>query len=280
VTSRRVGAPSNDEQQLVRQHLPLVHHVVSAMRSGLPAHVSADDLVSAAMVGLLQAVRGFDEARGVPFPAYAKQRIRGAVLDELRSVDWATRSLRSKDRSLRDVEQATGAGLEQAAAAVGLSVDEARQVRADVHRASVVSIDALAPDAAGDALPSEGVTPEATLVQREHIGYLRDAVDLLPDRLRHVVVGIFFEERTLASLAEDLGVTESRICHMRAEATALLREAMREATADDMETADEATLPTGVAARRRAAYCATVSAASDYRARLDRPAPVVTSVPA
>lgn len=274
------GVPRAREQETIRQHLPLVHHVVAGMSSRLPRHVPLDALVSAGMLGLLQAARGFDEHRGVPFSAYATGRIRGAVLDELRGADRLSRSVRQKARSLQQAEDSLGTDLQAAAAAAGLSVEEARQVRADVHRSQVSSLDALpSADHHLGATSGGGPSPERSLLDRERIGYLRDAIDALPERLRYVVIGTFFEERTLAELAGELGVTESRISHMRAEATSLLREALHRTLADDAPDPSPARPVAGVAARRRAAYCATVTSASDYRSRLDRPAPVA-AVPA
>lgn len=268
-----------DEEALVRQHLPLVHHVVTSVRGRLPNHVHVDDLTSAGMAGLLHAARGYDADRGVPFAAYAATRVRGAILDELRGTDWASRSLRSKARSLQQAADTLGGGIREAAAAAGLSEQEARQVVADVHRANVLSVDGLLDgEGSGAALPTDRTTPEGALLDREQTGYLRDAVDVLPDRLRHVVVGFFFEERTMADLGEELGVSESRISHMRAEAMSLLREAMAK-TLDATDT-PAAEPEHGVAARRRAAYCASVASASDYRSRLDAPAPARTAVPA
>lgn len=278
MTSPRPRTATVEEQDQIREYLPLVHHVVTSIRGRLPNHVSADDLTSAAMLGLLHAVRGFDDRRGVPFASYAKTRIHGAVLDELRGGDWATRSLRAKSRALQEARERTGAALEEAAAAAGLSVEEARRVQADVERASVLSVEGIVQDQAASGLPLEEATPEAALEDRERTGYLRDAVDLLPERLRHVVVGIFFDERSPAELATELGVTESRISHMRAEAMGLLRDAMATAWWSAEEAVDPA--PVGVAARRRAAYFDAVRAASDPRSRLDREAPVRLPVPA
>src|SRR3954469_26033471 len=88
------------EEQLVREHLPLVHYAVSEMAAKVPRHVSRDDLVSAGMAGLAQAARSFDPARGISFDRYASTRILGALLDELRDRDWASRSVRSKARKM------------------------------------------------------------------------------------------------------------------------------------------------------------------------------------
>lgn len=261
------------EEELVRQHLPLVHHVVASTRGRLPNHVNVDDLTSAAMIGLFRAARGFDEGRGVPFAAYANTRIRGAILDELRGADWASRSLRAKARSLQNAADRLGGGLEEAAETAGLSAEEARQVVADVQRATVLSFDGfLSDDSAAASLPVDRATPEADLLDRERHGYLRDAVSALPDRLRHVIIGSFFQERTMADLADELGVSESRISHMRTEAMSLMREAMHRTL--DLDEAETSRVPAGVAARRRAAYCDAVAAASDYRTRLEAPTPI------
>lgn len=260
------------EEELVRQYLPLVHHAVASFRGRVPKHVNVDDLTSAAMVGLFRAARGYEADRGVPFGPYATTRIRGAVLDELRGADWASRSVRTKARALQQACDTISGGLLEAAAAAGLSADEARQVMSDVHRATLLSVESFLGDDVGGALPADDVTPERVLLNRERDGYLRDAVAALPERLRHVVVGSFFDERTMGELAAELGVSESRVSHMRAEAMSLISDAMTAALHADARAPQGA--PVGVAARRRAAYCAKVASASDYRRRLDRSEPV------
>lgn len=258
---------SSSEEALVRQHLSLVHHLVSATRGRLPIHVSSDDLTSAALVGLLRAARAFDPDQGVPFPAYATTRIRGAILDELRSLDWATRGVRARARSLQAAADELGTGVLAAATAAGLSRDEAARVLADVERATVLSFDGFL-DAGDSVGPIDQVSPEDVLLGRERDGYLRDAVDALPERLRHVIVGYFFEDRPLEELGAELGVSASRASHMRAEALSLMHEAMARALDEpDVAAVSKAT---GVVARRRAAYCESMASASDHRSRLDR----------
>lgn len=278
MTSPRPRPATLEEQEEIRRYLPLVQHVVTAVRARLPIHVSVDDLTSAALLGLLHAVRGFDERRGVPFSSYARTRIHGAVLDELRSGDWATRSLRAKSRALQEARERSGATLEEAAASAGLSINEARRVQADVERANVLSVEGIMHERAVLGLPRDEATPERALEDRERTGYLRDAVELLPERLRDVVIGIFFEDRSPAEMAAQLGVSESRISHMRAEAMGLLREAMDNVWSGDENRAQPA--PIGVAARRRAAYFDAVRTARDPRSRLDREIPVRVGVPA
>lgn len=262
-----VQPSSLTEEELVRQHVPLVHHLVMAMRNRVPSHVNADDLTSAAMVGLLRAARAFDPDHGVPFPAYATTRIRGAILDDLRSLDWASRGVRARARSLQATADELGTSVLSAAESAGLSREEGERILIDVNRATVVSFDdVLAGEGAG-SLPADPLTPEDALLERERDGYLRDAVAALPERLRHVVVGYFFEDRTLEELGPELGVSASRASHMRAEALSLMHDAMTRAFEPDIATVSKAT---GVVARRRAAYCESMASASDHRSRLDR----------
>lgn len=263
---------ANDEDDaLVRVNLPLVHHVVASVRSRLPRHVDAEDLVSVALTALLAAARSYDPSRGVPFEAYASMRMRGAITDELRRMDWAPRSVRAQGRRVEEAaERLAGRGgtasVADVAAAVGMSEDDVARLHADVHRATVLNYDAfISPDQGGNLPPCGGATPEELVLELERHGYLRDAIRLLPDRLRAVVVGYFLEQRPMQELAAELGVTESRVSHMRAQALSLLREAL----VAGLEA--EAPPPAqGVAARRRAAYCHAVATASDHRTRLSR----------
>ena len=257
-------------------HLPLVHFEVRAISSRLPAHVYTDDLVSAGMAALAMAARSFDATLGVPFGRYAVRRIRGALLDELRSADWATRSLRSKVRRRDAVHDALAAGLgrrpstAEVAAEMGVSVAELERLDADLHSSVVLRLDVITDSVGADAvLPSTTATPEATLVARERQAYLRDAIDALPERLQVVVRGCFFEDRPMRELAEELGVTESRISQMRAEALKLLRDGMNSQLAPELVA--EPANAGGAVARRKEAYYAQIAARSSYRDRLTLP---------
>ena len=279
-TNREV-TEAGTEAALVREYLPLVHHVVASTRGRLPHHVNAEDLTSAAMVGLFNVARAFDPERGIPFPAYATTWIRGAILDELRDGDWASAACGHGHVRCSEVD-ATGRGLREAAASVGLTEEDARQVMADVERASLVSFDGVMnADALRLAPVAEDSTPEHHLLEREVTGYLRDAVESLPPRLRHVVVATYFDERPMAEIGEELGVSESRVSHMRAEGLSLIRQAMSRIL-DARDEATEITAPSrpGVAAQRRNRYCDTVASASDYRSRLEKPMPTVVAATA
>ena len=267
-------APANDMDELCRAHLPLVHFEVRAIGSRLPGHVFTDDLVSAGMAALAMAARSFDASLGVPFGRYAVRRIRGALLDELRSADWATRSLRAKVRRRDAVHDSLAASLGrrpspvEVAAELGCSVAELERLEADLHSSVVLRLDVITDAAGGGAadaiLPSTDATPEMVLMARERQAYLRDAIEALPDRLATVVRGCFFEDRPMRELAEDLGVTESRISQMRAEALRLLRDGLNSQLDPAMlaSSGDRPVNATGAVARRKAAYYAQIAARS------------------
>ncbi len=281
VTFSSVSAPAPlatsltraEEEQLVTANLALVGYLVSQMIGKVPAHVSRDELTSAGLSALAFAARGFDPSRGVPFGRFASTRIRGALIDELRSGDWASRSVRSKAREQATATQKLAATLGRTptqgeiAASLGVATSQVGAVDGDVARAVVLSLDGFAdPSALDGVAPAGDVSPEEHLMINERIGYLHDAVLVLPERLRTVVTQYFFEERPMAAIAAELGVTESRVSQLRAEALALLK--------DGMNSQLEPTLvhgsgrPDGCAARKRESYYAQISAQSDFRARL------------
>lgn len=257
---------------MVRGNLALVDQAVSQIASRLPRHVPRDELVSAAMAGLAQAARSFDADRDTRFDAYASARIRGALLDELRSRDWASRSVRSRARRMAAAyDELTGRlgrdpTTDEVAEVMGVDVEAVLTLTSDVHRSVVLNYDSVVDEAAVDTLlPCDEESPDVVLLERERRSYLIDAVAALPDRLRQVVVGYFFEERPMQELADELGVTSSRVSQMRAEAVGMLRDGITSQL--EPERIDIAELSPRVA-RRKAAYVAAVAAGSDFKERL------------
>jgi RNA polymerase sigma factor for flagellar operon FliA len=258
-----------------------VQDAVSDMAGRVPRHVHREDLVSAGMFGLAQAAQSWDPARGVTFDRYARIRIQGALLDELRGRDWASRSVRGNARRLQaatdELTARTGVAPQAAelGVAMGITRREVDKLTEDIHRATVLHYDALFTDVDDAPITSSpGDETLEVLLQRELVGYLRDAVVTLPERLRKVVVEYFFEERQMQDIADDLGVSESRVSQLRAEAIVLLRAGIESA----LGSPTTATAPaTGRAAKRTAAYLAEVAAASDYKTRLSADAPSVTT---
>jgi RNA polymerase sigma factor for flagellar operon FliA len=252
--------------------LPLVDYIVAEMARAVPRHVNRDDLVSAGRLGLFQAARSFDATRGTPFATYASRRIRGAVLDELRNTDWATRTVRARFREFQRAsdEITARSGREptraEVAAAMGVDVQTLNRLLGNVDRASVLNYESIVESGDFESLFSQDdLSPEHHILDREQSGYLRAAIAALPAQHRVVIVGCFFEDRLLRSLATELGVTESRISQIRTEACELLRHAL---TVHFDREPRPAEVPVGRVARRRAAYCASVADLSDFRSRL------------
>ena len=222
---------------LVTEHLPLCSFAVNAVASriSLPSHVSREDLLSCAKVALVEVARRFDPSAGATFATYALPRLQGAVLDELRSGDWASRSVRAAARRTDAAADALTISLgrpptrEELAASLGVRKGDLEALQVDVHRAVMVSIDAeTGSDPGGLDLPDPGESPERAVLRTERARYLQQAIRELPDRLDEVVERNFFGGESLTEIAEDLGVTLSRVSQMRARALTLLHAAMSE----------------------------------------------------
>lgn len=250
------------EERLIRDHLPLVGYHVSEVLHRVPPSVTRDELMSAGSLALVLAARAFDAQSGVPFARYAALRIKGAILDELRSIDWASRGARRRAREYTSASDRLRASLgrqperEEIAAAMGTDVAGVEEARFDAER-RVLRFDAPG-SVLADILADPAATPEDLALGSERVHWLRAAVETLPDRLRLVVVGLYLEDRSIADLAVELGVTESRISQLRTEALGLLRDGMNASL--DPDLLPGATRPQGVAERRRRAYFAAVAA--------------------
>ncbi|WP_229069799.1 sigma-70 family RNA polymerase sigma factor [Actinoplanes sp. DH11] len=261
-----------EQEELIRTHMPLVGHLVRDMLSRIPNHIHRDDLTSAGLHALVTAARGFDPERGVPFNRFAGTRIRGALLDELRSLDWATRSVRSKARNTDTTRQELTTTLgrspsaEELAQALGTTTTDLQRTDTDVQRATVLSLQGFTTSSADDLVTERAPGPEEMLLRREQIGYLHHAIASLPDRLQTVVTEYFLRERPMADIAADLGVTESRVSQLRAEALSLLKDGLN--THLNPELAPVPENPESIVARRRASYYANIASNTNLRSRL------------
>jgi RNA polymerase sigma factor for flagellar operon FliA len=269
-TPMSVALPDRRREDTVRAHMPLVGHLVREMLTRVPAHVNRDDLLSAGYAALVAAARGFDEARGVPFARFAATRIRGALLDELRGRDWASRSVRRRARRTDAARQELTAELGRApnvtevAERLGCSVEDIESADDDVQRAVVFSLQGFTAAGADDLVVEPSAGPEEILIRRERLGYLRHAIEALPERLRRVVTGYYFEERPMAQIAAELGVTESRVSQLRTEALALLRDGLN----THLDPALAGPAKDGCVARRRAAYFESIANRGSLKSRL------------
>lgn len=214
----------------------LVGGVVAAVATRCPRHVDRAELMRAGELGLVEAARRWDAGTGVPFERFAAIRIRGAVLDALRAADWAPRSVRANERRIETVEQSLSSWLGrrptelELATALGVTPEWLREQRARIARSVMLAFDRLTFDDSDDSGPAipmvvdpEALEPVEILEHRELLAYLRDAVTLLEDRHRRVIEGTYFDGLAAAPLAEELGVTESRISQLRTEALVHLR---------------------------------------------------------
>ena len=268
-----------EKARLIERNLPLVKHVVLQVAVHFPRYVDREELARAGALGLVEAAQRYDDSRGVPFDRFAASRIRGAILDAVRSTDWAPRSVRNLGRKLEQVEQTLATCLGQTpsademADALGMSREDLARLQDRIFRSVVLALEHVVATAEDDELSlgdiladRTAMEPSETLEAQELLGYLRDAVGLLPERHRIVVVGYFLEGRTSLELAELLDVTESRISQLRSEALLMLREGIeaqyKPATVDE-------TPVTGRAARRKAGYANAIGDASPWRTRLD-----------
>ncbi|HEY8426527.1 MAG TPA: RNA polymerase sigma factor WhiG [Limnochordales bacterium] len=225
-------------EQLILEYAPLVKYVAGRLAVMLPPHVEFDDLVSYGIFGLVEAVERYDFERGVKFETYAAARIRGAIIDGLRSADWVPRSVRQKARALEKelvrLESHLGraASDDEVAQALGMTVQEYDRLLAELSGASLVSLDEvwvadpeeesqlrLLETVSDSAAPS----PEESLEERELERLVAEAIDHLPERERLVLALYYHEGLTLKEIGRVLGVTESRVCQIHTKAILRVR---------------------------------------------------------
>jgi len=268
---------SPEAARLVEEHLSLIPALTAGMAAHYPRHADREELAQAAALGLVEAALRFDPSRGVPFDRWATTRVRGAVVDAIRAIDFAPRSVRSRarhiDAALETLSQNLGRTptTNELAATLNMSSRELDDHRARREGARVLSLDAPAVSAEGsssglaDVLVARDVpSPEEVVDEAESLALLGAALRLLPERLRVVIDGYFVAGRTSLELADELGVTESRIAQMRAEGLAMMRQAL----AGPLERRAS---PDGTVGRRAArSRDAYVAAVADEAASLAR----------
>jgi RNA polymerase sigma factor for flagellar operon FliA len=223
-------------QQLIVLYSPLVKYVAGRVAAGLPQHVDGADLVSYGIIGLIDAIDRFDPGRAVKFETYAIPRIRGAIIDELRAIDWVPRSVRAKARA---VEQAMSAleGLlhrtptdAEVAAEMGISEHELQDILRQVSLVGVAALDEVLAGGdrnergtLGDTVADAAEGPVALFEDKEAKEILAKAITRLGERERTVLSLYYYENLTLAEIGEILGVTESRVCQIHTKAVLQLR---------------------------------------------------------
>jgi RNA polymerase sigma factor for flagellar operon FliA len=282
-----VSTVLTDEQRaMVLANVPLVEHIVNRVAANLPASHSREDLVQTGILGLITATVRYDPNVGTAFSTFAGRRIEGAVIDLLRRADWAPRSVRSLERQLSTAEdrnaELTDATADRLGKELGVSTQQIHQLRHDIAKARLDSLDR--PVGGEDMV----VPLSATLVDsadraedivdhHELLGYLRDSVTLLPERHRVVVVGYYFEGRSITELGQLLGVSQSRASQIKDEALTMLRKGLKKVYAEaergiDAESADSTTKRPGSRVNlteRERSFAESMASSMPWRDRLD-----------
>jgi RNA polymerase sigma factor FliA len=239
---RAYGESSHSEEDTLKSHMPLVRSVVDRIRASLPPHIDIEDLYSVGLLGLINALRRFDPSHGITFASYATLRIRGSVLDELRRMDWMSRSLRVKAKKLTDVitafEQKVGRPATEAEIAdeLGISPEEYTSLLDEVRPISYVELDSLSGDDDDSSLhdviadESQPIASDVAMKQ-ELIRLVSERIEKLPEIQRKILAMYYHENLRLAEIAQVFGLTESRICQIHTQAVLSLKSYIRSAAA-------------------------------------------------
>ena len=231
---------SNDRaarDRLILTYAPLVKFVAGRLGSGLPAHVDEGDLVSYGLLGLIGAIERYDPDREIKFETYAIARIKGAIIDELRALDWVPRSVRARardiERAIAELEKKLHRAPtdEEIADKLGLTEDELGASLTEISRSSIAALDELwTVSAGGDQIAlidtiedTQGPEPQSALAQTEMREALGESIARLPEREKLVVTLYYYEELTLREIGEVLGVTESRVSQLHTKAILRLK---------------------------------------------------------
>ncbi|MDY0748377.1 RNA polymerase sigma factor FliA [Paucibacter sp. R3-3] len=228
-----------DSSSMIRQYSPLVRRLAHQMIAKLPANVEIDDLIQVGLIGLTDAMSRFDSAQGVQFETFATQRIRGAMLDELRGGDWMSRGTRRQQREIEGavhkVEQRLGRAPSESeiAAEMGMSLDEYQDLLGKVRGTQLIYLEDMSGDEGDEDFLDRHVAdnannPMAVLQDHRMREALVQAIKNLPEREQYVMSMYYEHDMNLKEIAVVLKVTESRVCQLHSQAIARLRVKLRE----------------------------------------------------
>jgi RNA polymerase sigma factor FliA len=248
---KRTGAQTL-RNQLIIFYSPFVKYVAGRVLAGLPRHFDEEDLVSYGIIGLIDAIERFEPDRNLRFETYAIPRIKGAIIDELRSIDWVPRSVRTKARAVEQAYTHLEATLRrtpnesEVAAELEMTVGEFHKAMRKISSVGVMALDEVLRggerserSTLGETLPDRGHGPVDTFEAKESKEALLRAVDGMPDREKTVLTMYYYDGLTLTEIGEVLGVTESRVCQIHTKALRQLRSKL----ADRPESAARASGP-------------------------------------
>ena len=234
----KTSGDENARERLVVAYSPLVKYVAGRMASGLPAHVEEADLISYGLIGMINAIERFELDREIKFETYAITRIRGAIIDELRSLDWVPRSVRARARQIERANAKLEHSLQRAptddemAAELSMTMQEFHDALLQISNSTIAALDELwtVSDASGDQVSlldtlhdPDALDPAAVMDQTDLKDRVADAIARLPEREKLVVALYYYENLTLREIGEVLGVTESRVSQLHTKAVLRLR---------------------------------------------------------
>ncbi len=234
-----------EQEQMVRQYAPLIKYIASRLALRLPSHISLEDLVSSGIIGLIDAIHKFDHSKNISFKTYAEFRIKGAMLDELRSLDWMPRSVRKKSHLLEQayakLQKSLGrpAEAEEVAQAMGLGLEDLYKLLDETKTVSLVALDGPHKALSRSLEQLEPDLPE--ILQDAHVwdsflavhfSELQEimvrAIEALPDKEKLLISLYYYEELTMKEIGEIMGYTESRISQLHTQAMYRLRHRLRD----------------------------------------------------
>ena len=222
------------QSELLTQYMPLVRRQALTLQVRLPASIELDDLIQAGMVGLLEALGRFDAAQGATFATFASQRIRGAMMDELRTRDWLPRSVRRSARAVDDavrrLEQQLGRPPEEGeiARALEMPLSEYQQLLNDTNSGQLLPFEELVADGGEPAGDDAQHRPFDQLLDEQQRHTLIEAIEALPEREKLLMALYYQEEMNLKEVGAVLGVTESRVSQLHSQAVSRLRARLRD----------------------------------------------------
>ncbi|HWP33800.1 MAG TPA: RNA polymerase sigma factor WhiG [Solirubrobacterales bacterium] len=238
----KVEGDASARERLVVAYSPMVKFVAGRLGAGLPSHVDDADLISYGLMGLIGAIERFEPERGIKFETFAMTRIRGAIIDELRSLDWVPRSVRARAREIEAAQAKLEHELQRApseaelAARLGITEDELQTSLLEIANSSVYALDELwtVSDSSGDQVSlldtisdPRADDPQESLASSEIKDRLTEAIGSLPEREQLVVALYYYENLTLREIGEVLGVTESRVSQLHTKAVMRLKSGLQ-----------------------------------------------------
>jgi RNA polymerase sigma factor FliA len=238
-TEAAAATTDSQRDRLVLEHLPLVRAIAVRVYENLPVHLDLDDLVHAGIMGLFDAATKYDDNKQVTFKGYAKHRIKGAILDSLREMDWASRDLRKRHKRLEAITQEIAGSTdrtlteEEIAQKMGMDVQRWRQVAVELRMVGLLSASTRAPESENQSTPefpaSSELNPDMIAGRNQLSAVLKTAAQKLSDRYQTVIRMYYNENRTMREIGDALGINESRVSQIHRAALEKMAENLQAA---------------------------------------------------